>query len=161
MTDLSAQSDQGARTVSARSAGVIVALVLAATGVFFIWRSWLLSFGDLGVPGPGLFPFILGIALLAISLAIVAEEKRREDSATTIEIGHRNVIMVFLALVALSALFETAGAYATLGVMTAVLLRILARVTILTSVLATAVGMVLVWVVFKTLLGVQLPVGPF
>ncbi len=161
MTDLSTQSEQGARKVSARSAGVIVALALAGTGAFFIWRSWLLSFGDLGVPGPGLFPFILGIALLAVSLAVAAEEWRREDSAAKIELGHRNVIVVFVALVALSALFETAGAYAALGVMTALMLWTLARVTIVTSVLATAVGMVLVWIVFKVLLGVQLPVGPF
>ncbi len=161
MTDLSAQSDQGARNFSARSAGIVVALALAATGAFFIWRSWLLSFGDLGVPGPGLFPFILGIALFVVALFITAEEMRRDDHATTVELGHRNVIVVFVTLVAMSALFETAGAYATLGAMTAVLLRTLARVTMLTAVLATAVGMVLVWVVFKVLLGVQLPVGPF
>lgn len=161
MTDLSTQSEQGARKVSARSAGVIVALALAGTGAFFIWRSWLLSFGDLGVPGPGLFPFVLGIALFVVALLIAAEEMRRDDYATTVEIGHRNVIVVFVALVVLSALFETAGAYATLGVMTAVLLRMLARVTILTAVLASALGMVLVWVAFKVLLGVQLPVGLF
>ncbi len=161
MTDLSSQDGQGARKVSAKSAGVVVAAALAATGLFFVWRSSLLSFGDVGVPGPGLFPFILGLALLLVALAVMAEEMRHVDRHATIAIGHRDVIVVFGALLAVSALFETAGAYATLGAMTAVLLKLLARVSIVTAVLAAAVGMVLAWIVFNILLGVQLPVGPF
>ena len=161
MSDLSAPADQGARNVSARMAGAAVALALAATGAFFIWRSWLLSFGDLGIPGPGSFPFMLGIALLLVAGLIAVEELRRTDHHVTIEIGHRDVIVVFAALLAVAAMFETAGAYAALGVMTAVLLKMLARVSLITAVASAAIGMFLVWVVFKILLGVQLPVGPF
>jgi len=166
MSELSARTGeaatgQGARNVSARRAGVIVAVALAATGIFFVSQSWQLSFGDFGVPGPGVFPFVLGITLTILAIAIVAEELRRADGGATVEFGHRDVIVVFSALLVLSALFETAGAYATLGLMTAVLLRMLARVSLVTAVLSAAVGMALVWVVFKILLGVQLPAGPF
>jgi putative tricarboxylic transport membrane protein len=159
--DLPVETGQGARTVSARVTGAVVALALAVTGLFFITRSWQLSFGDFGVPGPGVFPFLLGVALFGVAMAITAEELRNHDRGATLAIGHRDVAAVFVALLALSALFESAGAYAALGIMSAVLLKMLARVSILTAVLSAAVGMVLVWAAFKVLLGVELPVGPF
>jgi hypothetical protein len=63
-------------------------------------------------------------------------------------------------MVAASFFFERFGAFLTLGTFTAVMLVLVARVRIIPAVLASIVGMVAVWYVFKILLGVQLPVGP-
>jgi hypothetical protein len=161
MTDLPSEAGPGVRAVSARPGGIATAAALAATGVFFIWRSWFLSFGDLGVPGPGLFPFLLGIALAGVACGIAVETMRSPHRGERVELGHRDVIVVFSALLAVSLLFEAAGAYVTLGAMTAVLLLVLARMSVAISIGAAGVCMIAAWIVFKILLGVQLPAGPF
>ena len=159
-TDLPGETAR-VRQVSARTGSIAAAAALTATGAFFFWRSWFLPFGESGVPGPGLFPFLLGIALCVVALAIAGQAMRSRDPGESIELGHRNVIVVFVALFAVGVLFEAAGAYIVLGAMTAVLLMVLARMSAAISVAAAGICVVAVWIVFKLLLGVQLPAGQF
>ena len=60
------------RALSRRaSARLIAAVALLASGLFFVWHAALLPFGRVGLPGPGFFPFALGIALGLLALAIL------------------------------------------------------------------------------------------
>ena len=71
------------------------------------------------------------------------------------------VLITFAALLAVPLLFEFLGAYITLGLMSAVLLVRIARVSLLLAVVSSAVGMAACWYLFGELLGVRLPTGPF
>jgi hypothetical protein len=154
--------EQGAwgRPVAVRLGEIAMAVALLATAVFFTWQSALLPMGHIGLPGPGFFPFALGIALALLALAILYVAWRMRDG-DSVYLGHRDVLVVFAALVGVALTFEWLGAYVSLGALTAGLLIFVGRASLWRVALGTVLGMAAVWVVFKVLLGVQLPNGPF
>jgi hypothetical protein len=149
------------RAVSARRGGIAVAAVLAAVGLVFAWQASLLDFGGFDLPGPGFFPLVLGILVFAFAVLIAIEGLRSTGEDGTVELGHRDVLIVLAALVAVAALFEPLGAYLSLGLFGAVLLVVLARVSVPLAVAAAGIAMVACWYFFQVLLGLQLPLGPF
>jgi hypothetical protein len=154
--------EQGAwgRPVSARLGEMAMAGVLLAIGLFFAWRATMLPLGRIGLPGPGFFPLALGILLSGLSLAMLYWATR-EDRAAVIYLGHRDVLIVFVALLGLAYAFEKADTYVTLGAFTAVLLLLVARAPLWKVALGVIFGMIAVWLVFKVALGVRLPAGDF
>lgn len=166
MADDGAQPDaaaQGAwgRPVPARTGEIAVAAALLAAAVFFISQAALLDFGRVGLPGPGFFPFALGIALGAVSLMILFVAVRAQDDRDVVYLGHRNVLVALAALVGVAVAFEQADSYLVLGTFVAALLLLVARTTVRGALLGASLGMVMVWVVFRVALGVRLPTGPF
>jgi hypothetical protein len=149
------------RTVSARRGGIVVAAVLAGVGLLFAWQASLLDFGGLDLPGPGFFPLVLGVLVFAFAVLIGIEGLRGTEEGGTVELGHRDVLIVLAALVVVAALFEPLGAYLSLGLFGAVLLVVLARVAVPLAIASAAVAMVVCWYFFQVLLGLQLPRGPF
>jgi Na+-transporting NADH:ubiquinone oxidoreductase subunit NqrB len=97
--------------------------------------------------------------VLAIAILVRAWQDRGVPEY--VRLGHRNVLVTFAALVVAAMAFERVGAYATLGALAAILLFALARLALWRAALSATVGMVAVWALFKVLLGVQLPSGPF
>jgi putative tricarboxylic transport membrane protein len=148
-----------------RGGGMLVAAVLALTGLVFIGQAALIDLGDFALPGPGFFPLVLGIVVVALSAAIGVEHWSGGEGAggthEAVELGHRDVLIVFAALLVVPALFEPLGAYATLGLFGAVLIVLIARRSWLIAALAAAVGMAACWYFFQVALGLQLPLGPF
>jgi hypothetical protein len=151
----------GALPVPARVGEMLVALALLAAGGFFIWQSAGLPFGDLHRPGPGFFPSVLGSVLGVLATAVLIRAWRGMAEVETIHLGHRNVLAVFAASIAAAVGFERIGAYATLGMLAGLLLLVLARLSLWRAALGASLGMLTVWAIFKVLLGVQLPPGPF
>jgi Tripartite tricarboxylate transporter TctB family len=149
------------RTVSARRGGIAVAAVLAGVGLLFAWQASLLDFGGLDLPGPGFFPLVLGVLVFALAVLIAIEGWRGAGEGETVELGHRDVLIVLAAMVAVAALFEPLGAYLSLGLFGAVLLVVLARVAVPLAIASAAIAMVACWYFFQVLLGLQLPRGPF
>jgi hypothetical protein len=149
------------RTVSARRGGIVVAAVLAGVGLLFAWQASLLDFGGLDLPGPGFFPLVLGVLVFAFAVLIAIEGLRGSGEGETVELGHRDVLIVLAALVAVAALFDPLGAYLSLGLFGAVLLVVLARVSVPLAIASAAVAMIACWYFFQVLLGLQLPRGPF
>jgi len=136
-------------------------VALLGAGAFFIWQSTGLPFGGLHQPGPGFFPSALGSALGVLAMALLVRTWRGGAGSGSVYLGHRNVLVTFAALVVAAAAFERLGAYATLGALAAILLLALARLALWRAALSASIGMVAVWALFKVLLGVQLPSGPF
>src|SRR5262249_54104964 len=87
-----------ARPVPARLGEVIVAVGLLATGLFFVWQAALLDFGHVGLPGPGFFPFALGIVLVLFASAILYRVWWGTKGGETIFLGHRDVLVAMLAM---------------------------------------------------------------
>jgi hypothetical protein len=143
-----------------RRGGVAVAAVLAIVGTGFASQALTLTFGDLGLPGPGFFPFVLGVLMVALAAAIFVMTLREPTGPSRVALGHFSVLVTASAMVVTAALFERLGALISLGGFSAVMLVFVAGVRIAPAVLASGLGMLAVWYVFKVLLGVQLPLGP-
>jgi hypothetical protein len=156
-------AEQGAwaRPVPARLGEAVMALVLFVSALFFVWHAVLLPFGRVGLPGPGFFPFALGIVLGLLALAIFCRVLLNASGGGAVFLGHRDVLIVLAALVGVAAAFEQADSYLTLGLFTAVLLLFIARTTLPSVVLGAVLGMVAVWAVFRLALGVRLPASEF
>jgi putative tricarboxylic transport membrane protein len=154
--------EQGAwaRSVSVRLAEAIGGVALLAAGLFFMWQATLLPFGQVGLPGPGFFPFVLGIALGLLALAILHSVWRSAaPSVEAVFFGHRDVLLTLLALAGVALAFERIGAYAALGTFAAFLLLVVARSALWRVLLGASLGMVGVWLFFGMALGVRLPAG--
>jgi Tripartite tricarboxylate transporter TctB family len=147
--------------VSLRRGRIAAALVLCVLGLAFALAALDLDFGSVGLPGPGFFPFVLGMLLAGFSLAAAVGAMRdpagREE---IVALGHRDVLIAMLALVGVALAFEPLGAFLTLGLFAATLLVLIGRVSPLLAALAAVIGMIAVWYFFKVLLGLQLPNGP-
>jgi hypothetical protein len=157
-----AQAGEGLlRAISARRGGICVAAALAFTGLLFTWQASLIDFGDFALPGPGFFPLVLGVLVLVLAVVIGVGDWLQASSQETLELGHRDVLIVFAALLAVPLLFERLGAYATLGLFGAALLVLIARVSLLVAGLSAIIAMAACWYFFQVALGLQLPTGPF
>jgi hypothetical protein len=147
--------------VNARRGGIVIAAVLVATGLIFIWQSSLLDLGNVGLPGPGFFPLLLAVLLVLLSIVIGVGCWRASADADPAELGHPHVLIAFAALLMVPLLFEPLGAYLTLGLFTAALLVFVARLSPLLTGVWTILGLAGCWLVFEVLLGLRFPTGPF
>jgi hypothetical protein len=145
--------------ISVRDGGLWIAGVLAVAGAVFAWQALLLDLGDLALPGPGFIPLVLSLGTVALA-GIIGFREWQGTSRETVELGHRDVLIVFVAMLAVPLLFEPLGAYLTLGAFGAVLLVLVARTSIVIAVVSMAAGMVACWYFFQVALGLQLPIGP-
>jgi len=147
--------------ISARNGGIFVAVLLALIGLVFAWQASLLDFGGFDLPGPGFFPLVLGVVVFAFSTLIAVEGFRGAGVGETVELGHRDVLIVLAAMVAVAELFEPLGAYLSLGLFGAVLLVVLARVSVPLAIASACIAMAACWYFFQVLLGLELPIGSF
>ena len=99
------------RVIGARRAGLLAAGALALIGLIFAWQASLLDLGQIGLPGPGFFPLLLG-GLLVVFSAVIAIEGRLDSSKDELlELGHPQVLITFAALLAVPLLFDLLGAF--------------------------------------------------
>jgi hypothetical protein len=147
------------RAISLRIGSVGVAAVLAVIGAVFVRQAWFLDFGTLTQPGPGCVPLVLAALTFLLAILVGVHEWQQPDSGETVELGHRDVVITFAAMLAVPILFEWLGAYLTLGLFGAVLLIFIARTPVVTAAGAATAGMVACWYFFQVALGLQLPLG--
>ena len=148
--------------VNSRNGDLAVAMLLLGLAAFFLWGAWQMPAGTFSVPGPGIVPAILGALLAATALTLIVKTLLSARGAgVRVSFGLASVAIVFAALTGVAVALERAGFVATLGVFLFVLLRVFSRLGTLRSVLV-AVGIVLAaaWF-FGSLLGVNLPRGPW
>jgi hypothetical protein len=150
-----------ARRVPVRLGEMLVGLTLLAIALLFVWQAALLPFGRVGLPGPGFFPFALGIALGLLALVILYRAFRLADNGEPVFLGHRDVLIAVAALCAVAFAFEDVDSYVVLGAFAAVMLLFVARAAPWRVALGVILGMAAVWAVFNRALGVRLPVGEF
>jgi Na+-transporting NADH:ubiquinone oxidoreductase subunit NqrB len=151
----------GAWPLPARRGEMLVAATLLAAGLFFVWQAASLPLGTARLPGPGFFPLALGAALGLLAAAVLVRAFVDRTPREPVPFGHRGVLVVMAALIGAAIGFERLGSYATLGLLMLILLLLVARTAPWRAALGAAVGIAAVWVVFRVLLGVQLPAGPF
>src|SRR5579884_4144315 len=86
------------RAISARRGGMCIAAALGVIGLVFTWQASLIDFGDFALPGPGFFPLVLGVLVLVLAIVIGVRDWFQAASAETVELGHRDVLIVLAAL---------------------------------------------------------------
>ncbi len=145
---------------------------LAATGLmlvfclFAIWQSLLLSLTDRLGPGPGFFPFWLGLigALLAAALLITTFREAADPSDAETRIlphgeGGKRWLFIVLLLAAVTLVMDFVGFRLSMLVFNAVLVIGLGERRWLPIVLFSVLGSFGVYYVFTTWLDVLLPTG--
>lgn len=147
--------------VSLRNGGVCVAAILGAVGALFAWQASLLDLGNVGLPGAGFFPLLLGITVIALSIIIGIEHWYAAAGGEKVALFHRDVLIVMAASMVVPIVFVSAGALATLGLFGVAILVVVARVPLTLAVVAASAFVAACWVMFEVLLGLQLPTGPF
>jgi putative tricarboxylic transport membrane protein len=90
------------------------AVALFALFGWFVFESFQLSLSDALGPGPGFFPFWLGVLGAVLSVILILQLRVRPAEAGTDSIafdraGARNVLLVLAGLIAASAMLELAG----------------------------------------------------
>jgi putative tricarboxylic transport membrane protein len=144
----------------------------AATGAlivvfgFFAFESFQLSLRDALGPGPGFFPFWLGLLGAALAVFLLTQlHLNRVDLGTEALVfdraGVRNAVLVLVGLIAATALLEVVGFRLSMLLLIPYLLVALgARNRVAVGICAVA-GSFGVYYVFFDLLKVPLPAGIF
>jgi putative tricarboxylic transport membrane protein len=138
------------------------AVAFAALFAFFAFESFQLSLSDALGPGPGFFPFWLGLlgVLLALVLLVQLRLGHVDSGAEVLAFdraGVRNVVRVLAGLALASALLELAGFRLAMLLLLVYLLVVLGVRRWLTIAIFAAAGSFGVYHVFFGLLKVQLP----
>jgi hypothetical protein len=149
------------RTVSARRGGIFIAAVLAVIGLVFVWQASFIDLGDFALPGPGFFPLALGVIVFGLAAVTGARLWAGPADGEPVGFGHRDVLIVFAGLLAVPLLFDTFGAWITLGLFGTALLMLIARCSLWLASLSAVLAMAACWYFFQVTLGLQLPTGPF
>lgn len=141
------------------------AIFLFALGIFVCLEALTLDMGRIVKPGPGFFPFWLGVSLTIVSLALAITFHRKKidssDPSLTLWKGRKweKVLFSLVALLLYALFLESLGyILATLFLLFFLFWAIEAQrwpVVILGSAAASLVT----YVIFKLWLQVQLPVG--
>lgn len=133
----------------------LVTLLLVAAGVSAVIGSWQLSLGELNSPGPGLWPFIVSVAVTIAAVALVLfpdaavpESWTRRTAAIAGGVGSLCVFVV---------LFEAIGFLVPAFLMLLLWLRVFGREPWRWTVPLALGGAVVLHVVFAGLLGVPFP----
>ena len=142
----------------------VAAWTILAVCVLFAYESYQLKLTDVLGPGPGFFPFCLGL-LGALLAAVLLAELRLErvdfgaEKLTFDRAGMRSIARVLAGLVAAAALLEVMGFRFVALLLIAYLLVVTgARSKVAVAICAVA-GSFGVFYVFFDLLKVPLPVG--
>jgi putative tricarboxylic transport membrane protein len=138
------------------------ALALLALFGWFVYESSRLSLVDALGPGPGFFPFWLGVLGAALTIVLLLQLRLRRDGEATNAVtfdraGTRNVALVLAGLAAASAVLELAGFRLAMLSLLIYLLVVLGVRRWLALALFAAAGSFGVYSVFYDLLKVPLP----
>jgi len=129
-------------------------LLLAVVALFFLLQAPNYTIGNLSKPGPGLFPVMVAVTLLVISVAIVARSYLIE--ALPFDFRIRNIALITASLVS----FALVSAYLNMLVGIAVMATIASFASDDFSIPRTGaiiVALCLIAFAMKQVLGVQLP----
>jgi tripartite tricarboxylate transporter TctB family protein len=150
-----------------RRVHVVLGLVIAAVGGWLLYKSRTeLEFrGPNNEPGPGYLPVLLTSCLIALGLALAAVwlfgAKARHGDAPTLSLEPRQMgraLLVWLALVVSAVLIEPLG-FLVAGEVLVLLVMVIERIRSIPLIVTLLLVPPAMYLLFDTLLEVQLPGG--
>ena len=154
------------RPTTLRETDVFTGAVIALFGVFMLFQSLQLSFYIEEIPGPGFFPALLAITLIALGAWMVVTRLRvARDTADGFRLPSRQEARRALSLwgvvMAAALLVGPLGFPLAMLLLVGVVLFVIEGRRGLGAVLTTITIPLLSWLLFAELLQVPLPAGPF
>lgn len=137
-------------------------LIFIIVGVAFSWGATFYSFGNSANPGPGYFPFGLGILLAVIGLVVVFEALTiaTEDGEKVGPFAWRPLLVILVSAVAFGAMLPHLGMIISLPILVVASSFASHDYSWRDSVLCALVVTVLSWLLFVKALGLLIPVWP-
>lgn len=139
-----------------------------ATGAIYIVFGAVVALGAQQYPvggfhrmGPGFFPLMISLGLVAVGLVVVALSVAR--AVQPVALGRwswRNLVLVTLALVAFALLIRPGGVILATAAMVAIASRAARDLKPRETLISLLVLLVLIWLLFLKLLGLQLTMLP-
>lgn len=142
------------------------AATFALLAVVFLVGGSGLAFEARGVPGPGLFPFLVAVTTLVFSAALagttlLARRAATPDDEVAAETGWRRPAFLWVALLGCSLLMPVVGFVAAMVLLVGLLLLGMERRRDRVSIVSVVAVPVAFFVLFAVLLDVRLPAGVF
>jgi putative tricarboxylic transport membrane protein len=145
-----------------RDGETISGVLLAALGVYVFLQSRAWDYYTDDGPGPGFFPHWYGIAMVLLSLMLIANRIRKFEAEEGHAIhwpGTRRALGTWLALAASVALMEPLGFVLSFALLTFVIVAFIFHRPPLTAGLAAIVVALAFHLTFPVILNVSLPTG--
>jgi putative tricarboxylic transport membrane protein len=137
------------------------AAAFAVLAVVFLAGGSGLAFEARGVPGPGLFPFLVATATLVFSAALAGATFVSQRRAASEQVEWRRPAFLWAALLGCSLLMPVIGFVAAMVLLVGLLLLGMERRRDRASIVSVVAVPVVFYVLFAVLLDVRLPAGPF
>jgi hypothetical protein len=144
---------------------IVSAAFLLGVGIFFASRARNLDVGRIVQPGPGFFPFWLGVSLILLSLALIIRGFRAKAGTSPVAqslwkgILWKKVILTLGALLIYAFLLESLGYVLATFLLMFFLFRAIEPQRWPVVILGSIVTSLVTYVVFRLWLQVQLPMG--
>jgi putative tricarboxylic transport membrane protein len=136
-------------------------IALALLGAYIVALAWQWEYSSPEGPGPGFFPLWYGLAILALSVLLVASHLRRaplrEKPLEWRRIGR--ALSVWLALAVCVALFKALGFAVGFALLTYFIVAVMYRRRPATAAIVAAATGAGFYLVFDLALGLSLPAG--
>jgi putative tricarboxylic transport membrane protein len=138
---------------------LIISGILCALGIFVILQARAMPYGEATVPGPGFLPMILGVLLLGVSLILGIKALLYRGNTACVQLGHRSMVSILVALVLLAGLLERAGFLPVMTLFVFLSLKTLSRLKWWMCLLWGLLAAFAAYGFFSLLLGIPLPSG--
>lgn len=137
-------------------------LVVFGLGTAILWDGRSLSFGSFRSPGSGMFPVLIAVLMLFLSLLLIVFPRKREGTGQSVSrksIGRLSA--VFVALLLYAFLLESLGFLIVSFLLTTLLFAVFGFQRYWQSVLRAIVSTGLAYALFELILKSNLPKGVF
>ena len=132
-------------------------LALGGLGAYIIVQAARWEYLGSDGPGPGFFPLWYGIAIAALSLALIISSLRSKYSERVEWAGARRAFATWAVFAACVGLLKVVGFFVSLGALTFFIVAVMYRRPLRVAAAVTAAIAVAFYVVFPLALGVELP----
>ena len=146
--------------LESRTGETVVCAVLLAIAIGTGIASAGMPMGSYNLPGPGVFPLALSVLLgAAAALRIAWLHVRPAEESGEIRLGHRNIVIVCVALAGVAVGLDRAGFLLTAGVFLVVLYRAFSEATWWRVIVSAAAALAGFHLFFERFIGITLPMG--
>ncbi|MCX7340043.1 MAG: tripartite tricarboxylate transporter TctB family protein [Hyphomicrobiales bacterium] len=147
--------------LKATAGEIFLGSVFVCVGFFWIVTAIRLPIWDGFAPSSGFLPLVYGVMLIGLSAAALVFEANSGNQSAELAGPVQRPVMVIATLAAGAAGVDPAGFAVSMFLMMLLLFSVIEKLPLLPSVLVSSGFALILTLVFRTWLGVPLPIGPW